>query len=90
MTALAVRHYPESSVAYLFFELLNIAQHLFRFDFMVKPWLSGFQLFGNSLPSQGIKETKFRCICPIYWKLIFNPLEPGVAFLYPLKTSENL
>ena len=28
-----------------------------------------------------------------YLKMIFfpfNPLQPGVAFLYPLKTSENL
>ena len=24
-----------------------------------------------------------------YFKL-FNPLQPGVAFIYPLKTSENL
>ena len=37
MTALAVRHYPESSVACLFFELLNIAQHLFRFDLWLNP-----------------------------------------------------
>ena len=23
-------------------------------------------------------------------KIVINPLQPGVAFLYPLKTSENL
>ena len=33
---------------------------------------------------------KVTCLCILYLCYNFNPLQPSVAFLYPLKTSENL
>ena len=41
--------------------------------------------FMNSCPRYMID-----CVIFSLYFIYFNPLQPGVAFLYPLKTSENL
>ena len=53
------------------------------------PWLAISQSLNNLLVDENIElswEALFFCIV----STAINQLQPSVAFLYPLKTSENL
>ena len=49
-------------------------------------WSLFLMKFNKETPTQSL-SCEYR---EIFKNTFFNPLQPGVAFLYPLKTSENL
>ena len=61
----------------------------------INPWEWGWKIVENKYVSIMTDEVRWLIkliLLPYYKKLRnneSNPLQPGIAFLYPLKTSEN-